>query len=496
MAGMVPAIQQPGTEPRARSVRPPARVVGSARSVGLRCLTLVLACGCSGGERDVPPRPAPPNIVLIVADDLGWMDVGYHAPEIPTPNIDRLVREGVELERFYTAPICSPTRAGLLTGIYPIRFGLQRLSVKAWHERGLPPEAQTIAELLEVAGYERRGLIGKWHLGRTARAFHPLQQGFTHFYGHYNGGIEYTSHLSMGALDWQRQYALSDDPGYSTRLIGKEAVRFIEESPIGSPFFLMVSFNAIHAPDEVPPEGLERVEHLPRGKRRVKGAMIASMDDEIGALLVALERRGIAGDTLVFFLSDNGGVNGSGSRNDPFRGGKTEVFEGGIRVPAAVRWPGRIRAGKKLDVPLSYLDVFPTLGRIAGARPAADPVDGRDVSRLLQGEDAPLDPLRLFSYVQARVEEDGQEVDRQAVLDGEWKLVRVGSVADAEVSLYRIRADPEEAHDVAAEHPAVVRQMLDQLATFRSWQPARLTPAPVVPPADWHRPDSWEIGRR
>jgi arylsulfatase B len=270
---MVRAIQQ-SAGGSVRSVTAPAY----AAWVLAGCLALVAASACSREGPTHLPRSAPPNLVLIVADDLGWMDVGYHGAEIPTPNIDRIVREGVELDRFYTTPICSPTRAGLLTGVYPIRFGLQRLSVKAWHERGLPPEAQTIAEALEPGGYERRGLIGKWHLGRARREFHPLEQGFTHFYGHYNGGIEYSSHLSLGALDWHRQYELSEEPGYSTRLIGAEAVRFVEESPADEPFFLMVSFNAIHAPDEAPAEALERVAQRARGKRRMKAAMTACID--------------------------------------------------------------------------------------------------------------------------------------------------------------------------------------------------------------------------
>ena len=178
-------------------------------------------------------EPAPsnlPNIVLIIADDLGWADVGYHGGPYRTPHIDRLAGESVVLERFYVSPICSPTRAGILTGRYPIRFGMQRAVIPPWRLYGLDPNEVTIAELLRDAGYKHRGAFGKWHLGHLARKWHPLGQGFSEFRGHYNGAIDYFTHDRMQERDWHIDYEPSDEEGYSTDLIARAATRFIRDN--------------------------------------------------------------------------------------------------------------------------------------------------------------------------------------------------------------------------------------------------------------------------
>ncbi|MEZ5367470.1 MAG: sulfatase-like hydrolase/transferase, partial [Bryobacterales bacterium] len=306
------------------------------------CAWILFACSLAA---------APPNVVLIVSDDQGWNDVGFHGGEIRTPNLDRIASQGVELNRFYACPVCSPTRAGLATGRYPIRFGMQRAVCRPFLDVGVPPEEETVAEMLGRAGYAARGAVGKWHIGHSRLRYHPLRQGFTFFYGHYNGNIDYFTHMRDGELDWHRGFDSSYDEGYSTDLIADEAVRFIEEQAGGeSPFFLYVPFNAPHAPLQVPAKWLDDYASIGDKDRRTYAAMVAAMDAGVGRILEALDRTGVTNDTLVWFFSDNGGP-GTGD-NTPLRAGKGTVYEGGVRVAAALRWPGKVRAGGKVETPL------------------------------------------------------------------------------------------------------------------------------------------------
>ena len=282
--------------------------------------------------------PQPPNIVVIVADDLGYADVGYRSPELHTPNIDRLSREGVRLERFYSTPICSPTRAGLMTGRYPDRYGMRRGVIAPFIKHGLPPEEVTLAEVLAEAGYERRVAFGKWHLGHSTVRYHPLNQGFTRFYGHYNGAIDYFTHKRDGELDWHRGFDSSYEEGYSTDLLSDEAVEFIEDSAGEGPFFLYLAFNAVHSPMQAKPQHLAQQGYDPalgqfqestggqqRNERDTANygrigngntirqtylGMLSGLDEGVGRVLGALDAEGIADNTLVFFLSDNGGARG------------------------------------------------------------------------------------------------------------------------------------------------------------------------------------------
>ncbi len=267
-----------------------------------RILTLaaMFACVCAVAD-------GRPNIVLILADDLGWNDVSYHGGDIPTPSIDRIASEGVELDRFYACPVCSPTRAGLMTGRYPIRFGMQRAVCRPFLEVGVPAAEETLPEMLARAGYRQRGIAGKWHIGHAFRRFHPLNQGFTSFVGHYNGNIDYYTHFREGQLDWHRGFESNADEGYSTDLIADEAVRFIDQHAAAGPFFLYVPFNAPHTPLQVPDQWLEPFSAVEDERRRIYMAMVAAMDAAIGRILESLGRNGVEGDTLVWFASDNGG---------------------------------------------------------------------------------------------------------------------------------------------------------------------------------------------
>ncbi|MXZ37207.1 MAG: sulfatase-like hydrolase/transferase, partial [Holophagales bacterium] len=342
----------------------PRRTV-SSHSVGLSQASLlvaatVLVAGCGASQTPTAPVSAPlPNIVLIVPDDLGRHDVSFHGGEIATPNIDRIAAEGVQLERFYSAPVCSPTRAGLMTGRYPIRFGLMRAVIAPWRDYGMDTSEVTLPEVLAKAGYEHRGIFGKWHLGHFDRKYHPLRRGFTEFVGH-NTAVDYFTKEREGERDWSHDYESVDEQGYVTDLLAEHAVRFIDRHAGGeAPFFLYVPFSAPHSPLQAKEEDLPRYADLeplepPRGweestagrplaaderrrnGRRVHAAMVHSLDEGVGRILDAIDGHGIADNTLVLFFSDNGGSVGIGD-NGPYRGAKGSVFEGGTRVAAAAR---------------------------------------------------------------------------------------------------------------------------------------------------------------
>jgi len=410
-----------------------------------------------------------PNIVLILADDLGWNNVAYHGGAVRTPGLDRLAREGVQLDRFYASPLCSPTRAGLMTGRHPLRFGIGCTVITPWRKHGIPAEERIIPEVLARAGYRRRGCFGKWHLGHSHVRYHPLRRGFTHFYGCYNGAIDYFTHEREGELDWHRGHRPAREAGYTTHLITKEAVAFIRACPADEPFFAYVPYNAPHSPLQVPEKYLAMYPKL-AGKPQAYAAMVTAMDEGIGRILAALDAKGVADDTFVLFFSDNGA--GIGGDNKPLRGGKASVYEGGVRVCAAARWPrGGIRGGRKVSCTMGAIDVLPTLMRIAGIRDhGGKPLDGVDVLDQMTGKAGRTD-RPWFSYVGYGTK------DQLAVMEGEWKLLYVGPrilktaepLRDGKVSLFRIHEDPNEQADLAARHPEVVRRLLAKLKTYRSW---------------------------
>ena len=356
----------------------------------------------------LPAFAEKPNIVIIVADDLGWADVSFHGTEIQTPRLDSLAEGGAVLERFYVCPVCSPTRAGRMTGRYPIRYGSMRAVYPPWREGGMDTEEVTLADVLGKAGYEHRGVFGKWHLGHSSLKYHPLRRGFTEFMGHYNGAVDYFTHEREDELDWHRGYESNYDKGYSTDLIAEAAADFINRhAKDDAPFFCYVPFNAPHSPLQAKKDDLKDYEALGevapypkkknpanknpygasgRGKsaRQTLAAMISSMDQGIGRILDALDRNGVADNTLVWFFSDNGGV-GAGD-NGPLRDQKASVFEGGIRVAAAMRWPGQVPAGSTVNAPLAYIDVLPTLMGVAGLDDhGGKPLDGLDARGVLTG---------------------------------------------------------------------------------------------------------------
>ncbi|MCZ6793449.1 MAG: sulfatase-like hydrolase/transferase [Planctomycetota bacterium] len=450
-----------------------------------------------GGGPAALAKAEKPNIVVILADDLGWSDVGYHGGPIRTPHIDRLAREGVELDRFYSCPMCSPTRAGLLTGRYPIRYGLARAVIPPWRDFGLDTTEVTLPEALARAGYRHRGIFGKWHLGHRRAKWHPLARGFTRFRGHYNGAIDYFTHERDGERDWHVDYEPSDEKGYSTELIARAAGRFIEKHAADGPFLCYVPFNAPHGPFQAPQAYLDRYPDVADGRKRTLSAMISCLDDGVGRILESIDRGGIRENTLVWFFSDNGGVRAVKDNNLPLRGDKLDVFEGGVRVPACVRWPARLRGGRKVTAPLAYIDVLPTLLRIAGVdEPPGKPLDGLDVLDVLTGEKPTL-ARDLFHY-------QGQSGPRQekiALATPRWKLVVLGpNVAGSpfpspehRVFLFDIQKDPNEKKNLAAQHPDTVERLAGRLKDFRRLQPPDGVPEYGRGRQGFRAPKDWRV---
>jgi arylsulfatase A-like enzyme len=395
-----------------------------------------------------------PNIVYIVADDLGWKDVGFHGSDISTPNLDALAAAGARLEQFYAQPMCTPTRAALMTGRYPFRYGLQTAVILSGHTYGLPTDEWLLPQALKDAGYET-AIVGKWHLGHADRKFWPKQRGFDHQYGPLIGEIDYFSHRQQGVLDWYRDNRRLDEPGYSTDLIGSEAARLIARHDTKVPLYLYLAFNAPHTPYQAPQSYLDRYKQIADPTRRTYAAMVAAMDDQVGRVVAALDKRGMRENTLIVFQSDNGGTSnpmfaGEGDvskikipvDNGSLRDGKGTLYEGGTRVVAFANWPGRIKAGG-VDGMMHVVDMYPTLATLAGAPlDKGKPLDGMDMWRTIS-ENAPSPRTEIVYNI---------EPFRAGIRDGDWKLVWRTPLPEA-IELYNLAKDPFEKANVAAANP-------------------------------------------
>ncbi|MEO6808579.1 MAG: arylsulfatase [Isosphaeraceae bacterium] len=436
-----------------------------------------------------PPRP---NVVVILADDMGWGDVGWHGSEIKTPNLDRLAASGAKLEQFYVQPVCSPTRAAFMTGRYPMRHGLQVGVVKPWAQYGLPLTERTLPQTLRDAGYET-AITGKWHLGHFRPEYLPTRRGFDHQYGHYNGALDYNTHIRDGGFDWHRDDKVNHDEGYSTHLVAREASRLIAEHDPAKPLFLYVPFNAVHSPHQVPERYKEPYAALAEPRRTYAG-MLAALDEAVGQIASAVETKGIGANTLILFSSDNGGPRpGVVTSNGPLRGQKGTLYEGGVRVAAFANWPGQIKPGTVVNAPLHIVDWYPTIAKLAGA-PAQQtpPLDGRDAwPAITEGAASPHDAILLNAAP-----------DQGAIRVGDWKLVFHSKPKGAAtkkaarkkarrvepVELFQISDDPNETTNLAADHPekvAELRARYDALA-------ARAVPPKSAPkPPDFKSPRIW-----
>ena len=424
------------------------------------------------------PRP---NIVFLLADDLGSHDVGWRGGEIKTPHLDRLAHAGARLEQFYVQPVCSPTRAALMTGRYPLRHGLQVGVVRPWAQYGLPLEERTLPNALRDAGYET-AIVGKWHLGHFQPEYLPTRRGFDHQYGHYNGALDYFTHERDGGFDWHRNDRENRDEGYTTHLLAREAVRIIKERDRNKPLFLYVPFNAVHAPYQVPQEYTQPYAQFSANRKAYAG-MLAALDEAVGQIAGAVEEQGLTPNTLFVFSSDNGGpAPGQITSNGPLRAGKATVYEGGVRTCAFATWPKRIPADSVVNAPLHIVDWYPTLLKLAGAKREQElPIDGRDLwPTITEGQPSPHEEIVLNITPRSG-----------AIRVGDWKLVLNGQtdVTDGEgaavagavepknttdakaitaetVELFDLAADPRELNNLAGSHPEKVQELRERYRGF------------------------------
>lgn len=409
---------------------------------------------------DVPARP---NLVFIMADDLGWADVAFHGGSAPTPNLDKLAAENLELTRHYVAPVCSPTRTGLLTGRCWSRFGV----TSPRNERALPWDTVTLPRALKAAGYETC-LTGKWHLGSKPE-WGPNHFGFDHSYGSLAGGVGPWNHFyKMGPFEttWHRDEELMTEQGHVTDLIANEAVTWLAARG-DKPFFLYVPFTAVHLPVKEPDEWLARVpSHIQGDVPRHYAACIMHLDDAVGRIVAALAKTGKRDKTLLVFTSDNGGSTAGNAdqkyppdnypegklpgNNAPLRGEKGQLYEGGIRVPAIVSWPGVLEAGKRAT-PVQITDWMPTFCTLAQAVPDRNVKwDGADLWPVLTGR-SPRASHPLYWVAPG--------FRARAVRDGDWKLISHEKGDTQKVELFNLADDPKETTDLARQRPEKVAEL-------------------------------------
>ena len=419
------------------------------------------ACQTTGVTRS--PRP---NIVLILADDLGYGDIAcYGCEDTRTPNIDRIATEGVRFTSFYSnGPECSPTRTALLTGRYQHRVGGLECAIgtgnvgryddairlRASHDLGLPASETSIAKMLKSAGYAT-GLCGKWHLGYESKFF-PSHHGFDYWFGPVGGATDYFHHCeSTGQPAVYRNGAPVDREGYLTDLITEESIGFIRGNS-RHPFFLYVAYTAPHTPYLGPndrrPDPV-REEDYNKGSRRTYVAMVERMDEGVGAILNALRNNGLAQNTLVIFMSDNGATNVG--RNAPFSGNKGNVFEGGIRVPCTVRWPGMLPPGVVSFQPCMTMDFSSSITRAAGAQ-APRPFDGIDILKLLETGQT-VQPRTLFWRARRG------PWTRKAVRDADLKYIALHNGDKVQEYLFDLDADPGEKNNLLASKPETAERL-------------------------------------
>lgn len=458
-----------------------------------------------------------PNVIIFVADDLGWNDVGYHGGDIDTPALDRLAAEGTQLHRFYTTPICSPTRAALMTGRNPMRLGIAYGVVMAWDTIGVNPAEHFMPQSFQAAGYQT-AMVGKWHLGHAQQSYHPNERGFDHFYGHLHTEVGfYPPFANQGGKDFQQNGVSIEAEGYETFLLADEASRYIRARDKSKPFFLYMPFIAPHTPLDAPQDlqdkykdintdlrparsaqtdGTRRLSKIMMQKsaRPMYAAVVDGMDQAVMQVLNTLDEEKLTDNTLVLFFSDNGGAAYSvgGADNHPLRGGKGETFEGGVRVVSLMRWPGKIPAGGKMDSIMTAMDVYPTLADAVGIDAKANfPLDGRSMwPAIHQGKKMPLDDDVFFAsetpiYGQFNL----------TVFNDTWKLVQEIEQEQLTTTvtnhLFKIADDPNEYNNLAPEYPDKVEKLAEKIRDWRALYPINGTRSHLIPPPGWRAPKDW-----
>ena len=394
-----------------------------------------------------------PNIVVILSDDMSWNSPGFNGGTVvPTPNLDRIAKEGVKMTQFYVSPVSTPTRATLMTGRYPFRTGGEKRP-HGNDTYGMRTDERTIAEALRDAGYYTV-LIGKWHLGEWYSKHLPLQRGFDHHYGFYNALIDYYNHDRDGVRDWHRNGKPLKEEGYSTFLLANEFERVVKERNKSKPFFAYVAFNAVHGPLDAPKEYLDKYNSQKNPK--YFGAL-ECLDMAIGQILATLEKENVLDNTIVIFFNDNGGTAATG--NKPYRGFKGDLYEGGIRVPCVARYPKSIPAGITVDELTCVADFYPTLVNLAkGSLNQPLLPDGIDIFQVMTGK-AKSPRKELVHWLGNKT----SHTEDRAIRSGDFKLIEF---SDGRAELYNIIKDPYETNDIAKANKDMVKTLSARLQSL------------------------------
>jgi len=436
---------------------------------------------------------APPNIIILLADDLGWADVGYRGSDIETPSIDKLAYEGMRLERFYATPFCTPTRAALMTGRDPIKMGVAHSVIMAWDTDGVAPEEHFMPQSFKAAGYQT-AMIGKWHLGHTLEQHTPNARGFDHFYGHFNTDVDYFTHSFAKGHDFQENgVSVKHEGEYATDVHGNEAVRYLNEIRDPSkPFFMFVPFLAPHSPMQAKEEDIAKYPSrldTPYYPKKTYAAMVDSLDQAIGQILDSLEENGLTENTLILFFSDNGGFYNFGADNAPLRGEKLSTFEGGVRVNALMRWPDVLPPNTVNESVISVMDMLSTLTTAANI-PAKNTkeLDGYNRWDAITGTGTAARDGTLFFTSNLSV----FNVYQYGVLDGPWKLYQKVDhqtrSTEVETMLFHVWDDPNESIDLAADNPEKVAELQAMLDERLALHPVGGTRIRLSPHPGWRAP--------
>ena len=440
--------------------------VAKLRATGRLCLLAALSLALLAGAAQAAERP---HILYIMADDLGWQDLGYLGKEVHTPNLDQLAAGAVKLNQFYVQPWSTQTRAALMTGRYPMRYGLQMQSILPESQYGLPLDERTLPQALKEAGY-RTALVGKWHLGQFKPEYRPTRRGFDYHYGPLGGQIDPFRKTGPGGPDWWRNDRPVKQEGYVTTLLGKDAAAIVAKHDPATPLFLMLAFTVPAAPLQAPREFIERNSAIHDATRRTYAAMVSALDDAVGTVIAALARKGMLDNTLIVFHSDNGGevahrfatgdgdVARGGADNGPYRDGMGTFYEGGVRVAAFMRWNKGLEAGLYNGL-MHVTDMYPTLLGIAGAKAEQrKPLDGVDqFASITGGKMSPRKELLL-----------GIDEFRGAIRAGDWKLI-YHSTLPQQLELYDVPHDPGEEDNAADRNPDLVKSLMGRLNDY-AWE--------------------------
>lgn len=458
----------------------PRRIFLSIIIINILCSQILLIAQV---EDTIPP----PNVILILADDMGWNDVSYHGSKIQTPTMDRLAANGVELNRFYTHPTCSPTRSSLMTGKAALRLGFLNPLGKN-NEKGLPLDEKIMPQYFKEQGYQTN-LLGKWHLGRFKKEYWPYNRGFDHFYGYLGGGIGHYDHIHGGGRDWQRNGQTVIETGYATQLLTTEAIKIIEDKPIDQPLFLEICYPAPHLPNEAPKSAIAQYTDLRDPRRQLHAAMVSEVDRGIQRVYGALEAQGLLDNSIIWFTSDNGGLNAGAAPkamrdgieklknifgeplpldffeffrenldngaadNSPLRRGKGSVYEGGVRVPSFIYAP-RFLKSRKVDARITINDVLPTLVNAIGVDDFdASEIDGVNQWDYLTQKTTTTTPTNYITH----------SIDAEAYYQDGWKLIVPN---DGERELYKLNKDPTESNNVITENTDIANALFEAYEAF------------------------------